>query len=87
MFKWYNLIVSYAGEGGRYLQVEGEEAFPSFPPPPIGAALPGQPPERRGAVGPLSVVSPIADGWGSVVAAQLRGRCPSLGAQEFGRAD
>lgn len=73
------------GEG--ISKVEGEEAFPSFPPPPIGASLPGQTLERKGAAGPLSVVSPIADGWGSVVAAVLRGRCPSLGAQEFGRVD
>lgn len=48
----YNLIVSYAGEGGRYFRVEGEEIMTLLPPPPFGAALPGQTPERK--VGPQS---------------------------------
>lgn len=78
-------MVNYAGEGGRYLQVEGEEAFPSFP---IRRCFARSKPRKGGgAAGPLSIVSPIADSWGSVVAAELLGRCPSLGAQEFGRAD
>lgn len=52
---------------------------PPFPPPPSGAALPGQTPERRRGCTPTKrCVSRIADGWGSVVAAVLRGCCPQF---------
>lgn len=72
------------GEGIFKLRVM--RPLPSFPPPPFGAALPCQTPERK--VGPTKrCVSPIADGWGSVVAAVLRGHLPFLGDQESGTAD
>lgn len=84
----YNLIVGCAGEGGRYLQVEGEQAFALLPPSPIRRSFARSNTRKEGGVRRPTkrCVSPIADGWGSVVAAVLRGRCLSLGAQEFGRA-
>ena len=62
----YNLIVSYAGEGGRYLQVEGKEAFSLLPPSPIQHCFAlSNPRKEGGAAGPLSVVlarSPMVGG-------------------------
>lgn len=62
----YNLIVSYAGEGGRYLQVEGEEAYALLPPSPIRRRFARSNPRKEGgAAGPLSIVlarSPMIGG-------------------------
>lgn len=84
-----NLIVSYAGEGGRRHQVEGEEAFAFLPPLPTRRRFARSNPKKGGGARRPTKrgVSWIAGGWGSVDAAMLRDRRPSLGAQESGRAD
>ncbi len=82
----YNLTVSYCRWGGKVFPSWGWGGLALLPPSPIQRCFAWSNPKKEcGTAGPLSVVNPFADGWGSVVAAVLRGRCPSLGSQEFGR--
>lgn len=66
VFFGYRFSVSYAGEGGRHFQVEGEEAFLLLHPSPFRPRIAlSNPLEEDGSTGQLSVVlarSPVVGG-------------------------
>lgn len=77
----YNLIVSYAGEGGRYFQVEGEEAFALLPPSPSRRRFAHSNPQKEGgSAGPLSIMlARSPGGWGECGCSDATRSLPQFG--------